>query len=112
MPNVLSLSHASGCFVIKLERPYFQETREKKLLLSRCNATSSSNKVFSPKIQDKLRGTYSHVSHFLHFLEGRDTQGFVSAAGSRSHAGTQAASLCYFSSSTSRPDVLTGTAVT
>lgn len=80
---------------MELEKPFFQEAHEKKVLLSWCNATGSSNKVLSPKIQDKLGGEYAYVSHFSDFLAVTNTQAFVSAAGSRCHAGTWVVSLCY-----------------
>lgn len=76
-------------------KDFFSRGTRKKLLLSWCNATGSSNKVLSPKIQDKLCGAYAYVSHFSDFLAFTDTRGFVSAAGSRSHAGTWAVSLRY-----------------
>lgn len=66
-----------------------------KVLLSWCNATGSSNKVLSPQILDKPCGAYAYVSHSSDILALTDTWGFVSAAGSRSHAGTEVDSLSY-----------------
>lgn len=85
----------SQCFVVKLESPFFQRHMKNKVLLSWCNTTGSCNKVLSPQIWDKLCGAYAYVSHFSDVLALTDTQGSVSAAGSRSHAGTWEVSLSY-----------------
>lgn len=85
----------SQSFVAKLESHFFKRHMKNKVLLSWCNATGSSNKVLSPQIRDKLCGAYAYVSHFSDILALTDTWGSVSAAGSRSHAGTEAVSLSY-----------------
>lgn len=85
----------SQCFLMKLERPFFQEVHEKKCIWAGVTLQAALIRCSLQKIQHKFCGAYAFVSHFSDFLTFTDTWGFVSAAGSRSHTGTWVVSLRY-----------------